>query len=154
MNGPLKRGKPRPEFAGLALPKFAKAKRSKPTKAKTPEAATQALVEAYCTLVNLACFHIPEIVLATCFRPRGAVGGELGVLRDAAAMVGGFPDCAIFCPKHPGYVLTLEVKTEIGKMSKAQVRWKHVLGTKVPRSFEEARAEIDAWRKMLDGLPK
>ncbi len=145
MNGPIKRGKVRPEFADFALPKYRKAKKSKP-KASTPEAVIQRQVENYCALVHLECFHMPEILLATCFRPRAASGGELGALKDAADMVGGLPDCLIFDPKRQGEVLVLELKTDIGKMSTAQKRWLRVLGTKVPRSFDAARAEIDAWR--------
>ncbi len=145
MNGPVKRGKARPEFAGLALPKFRKAPKRK-AKASTPEAVIQRQVENYCALVHLECFHMPEILLATCFRPHAASGGELNALRDAADMVGGLPDCLIFDPKRHGECLCGEIKTEIGKMTASQVRWQRVLGSKLWRSFDEARADIDAWR--------
>ncbi len=147
---PLKRGKARPEFAGLALPKFRKAKRSKPRTAKVPEASIQAQVEAYCPWVHLECFHIPAIMLEKCFGGSGARGAELGELLDASEMVKGYPDCSIFDPRFPGHFLPLELKTEIGKLDKYQKRWQKVLGTKVPRSFEEARAMIDAWKADLE----
>ncbi len=145
MNGPLKRGKVRPEFADFALPKFRKAPKRK-VKATTPEAVIQRQVENYCALVHLECFHMPEIMMTSTFKPRGCTGAELGALHDASQMVTGLPDCLIFDPKRQGLILPLELKTEIGKMSPAQKRWLRVLGTKVPRSFDAARAEIDAWR--------
>ncbi len=148
MSGPVKRGKVRPEFADFALPKYRKAKKSKP-KASTPEAVIQRQVENYCALVHLECFHIPEIMLAVFKRKEGRTGAELGALHDAAEMVKGWPDCSISDPRYHGYTLYLELKTEIGKMSPYQKRWLRVLGTKVPRSFDAARADIDAWRAWL-----
>ncbi len=148
MNGPIKRGKVRPEFAGLALPKYRKPVKRK-AKATTPEAVIQRQVENYCALVHLECFHIPEIMLSVFKWKADRTGGELGALRDASEAVGGFPDCLIFDPKRHGEVLVLELKTDIGKMSKNQKRWLRVLGTRVPRSFEAARAEIDAWRNQV-----
>lgn len=147
---PIKVGKAFAEHAGLAHPKRLKAKRSSPTKAKVAEATIQAQVDAYLPWVGLEHFRIEDVVLRTVFGGQGLQGGILRELQDAAEIIRGWPDTCVFDPRFPGHFLPLELKTEIGKMSKAQKRWQKILGTRVPRSFEEARAEIDAWRANLE----
>jgi hypothetical protein len=146
VNEPLKRGKVMADFAGLALPKFQKARKAAP-KATKPEAVLQRQVEAYCALVGLECFHIPEWVLNMAFgwNPN-RTGPQINAMRNASQDIKGFPDCMIFDPKRQGLVLAGELKTEIGKVSAAQEKWRKVLGTRIWRSFEEAKADIDGWR--------
>lgn len=147
MNRPLKVGKPLSRWAGLAIGTTAKAKK-KAVKASEPEAVIQAQVEAYCALVGLECFHVPEYVLNAAFGWKSnRTGPELGAMADAAEEIRGLPDCLIFNPMRHGLVLPGEIKTEIGVVSKAQAKWRKILGTRIWRSFEEARIDIDQWRK-------
>jgi len=128
-------------FDSLAIK--APVKKRKPTKrAKTPEATIQAQVEGYLRLRHLAWFHIPDALLKAGFA-QGA--SQDWALVNAAAEVRGLPDLLIFDPAHFGVFLPMELKTEIGKLNANQRAWKVVLGTRVCRSFEEARAEIDRW---------
>ena len=130
-------------FASLAIAPTPKKK--KPTKrAKTPEAVIQAQVEAYLRLKGLAWFHIPDALLKAGFSQGSAVSYAL---INAAAEVRGLPDHLIFNPARFGFFLPIEYKTEIGKMSASQRSWQIAVGTKVCRSFEDARVEIDLWMK-------
>lgn len=136
-------------FASLAPGSLQpKGKKKKPVpKAKTPEAAIQAQVEAYIELLGLASFHIPDALLRAGFAQGKPVSFAL---INAAAEVRGFPDLIIFDPMRHGFVLCLELKTAIGTMTANQRAWQKNVGSKLCRSFEEAKQEIDRW--MLDPL--
>jgi hypothetical protein len=127
----------------LAIKAPAKRKKAAP-RAKTPEAAIQSAVEAYLRLRGLAWFHIPDALLRAGFSQGSAVNYAL---INAAAEVRGFPDLVIFDPERHGFVLPLELKTSVGVVNVNQRNWKRSVGTKVCRSFEEAKAEIDLWMK-------
>lgn len=133
-------------FASLAPGSLQpKAKKKKPTpKAKTPEAAIQAQVEAYIEAIGLASFHIPDALLRAGFAQGKPVSYAL---INAAAEVRGFPDLIIFDPMRHGFVLCLELKTAIGTMTANQRQWQKTVGSRLCRSFEEAKAEIDEWMK-------
>lgn len=136
-----KRGTIPGRFDGLAIP--TPGKKAKPSKrAKTPEAAIQEQVENYLKLRGLAFFHIPDALLKAGFSKGSAVNWAL---INAAADVRGFPDLIIFDPARFGICLCVELKTEVGTESKNQKAWRIVLGTKLCRSFDEAKAEIDSW---------
>lgn len=144
VNPYARRGAKPHRFADLAI--APREKKRKPTpRAKTPEAVIQGQVEAYLRLKGLAWFHMPDALLKAGFANGTAVNFAL---INAAADVRGLPDLLIFDPARFGFVLPLELKTLIGALSKNQKAWAVVIGTRVCRSFEEARAEIDRW--MLD----
>lgn len=133
----------------FALPRnIAPRGRKGPAKAKTPEAVTQELVEQYLDALGLPYVRIPAYVLKAAFgwRPN-ATGAELGVMRDASAYLKGLPDLIIL--DKTGRALAIELKTEAAqsKLSAAQRLWRAAIGTKEARSFEEAKAMIDEWRK-------
>lgn len=132
----------RPDDVGLAIPRYTgKNRRGGPAKAKTPESVTQDLVEQYLALLGLPKLHIPEFLLANAFG-RAMSGAELGAARDAADEVRGFPDLVIF---YRGRYAAIELKTPIGKMTHAQIRWQKMLNTVCCRSFETAKEFIDEW---------
>jgi len=130
----------------LALVRYGK-KAKRKARATTKEATTQDLVEQYCDLVRVERFHIPEFLLANAFGRRAMSGPELGAAREASEEIKGFPDLALF---YHGRFLAIELKTEIGKMSPSQLDWQRRLGTVQCRSFEAAKAEIDAWKRNVE----
>lgn len=109
-----------------------------------PEAQTQDLTEKYLNLLGYPWLHIPEFILAMAFRRQHLSGPELGAARWAADMIRGFPDLVVF---HAGRYLAIELKTEVGKMTHAQLAWQKRLGTCLCRNFEEAKTVIDIWSK-------
>jgi hypothetical protein len=120
----------------------------KPTKAKTPEEVTQAQVEAYLDALGLKWFHMPAYVLRAAFGWRkDRSGPEMGAMAAAAAIVRGLPDLLIWDGR--GRCLPIELKTDAkaSKLTAAQRMWRTAIGTKEARSFEEAKALIDDWRK-------
>ncbi len=121
--------------------------RKGPAKAKTPEAVTQELTERYLDALGLPYVRIPAYVLKAAFgwRP-GVTGAELGAMSQASAYLKGLPDLIVLDAK--GRALPIELKTEAkaSKLSAAQRMWRTAIGTKEARSFEEAKALIDAWR--------
>jgi len=136
------------ENTQVGLAERPKGKRSKaPRKAKTPEAVTQELVERYLDTLGLKWFHMPPYILRAAFGAARHSGAELGAMARAAAIVRGLPDLIIWDGK--GRVLNIELKTEAkaSKLTAAQRMWRAAIGTKEARSFEEAKAEIDAWRE-------
>lgn len=140
---PMKPGR----FDSLAIP--TRAKKPKPTKrAKTPEAVIQEQVEAYIRLLGLASFHIPDALLRAGFAHGKPVSYAI---INAASEVRGFPDLLVFDEMRPGRVLPIELKTIVGKMTDHQRQWQRVLGTKLCRSFEEAKTEIDNWMNHKQG---
>lgn len=133
--------------ASLVTRPSGKAKR--PKKAKTPEEVTQSLVEKYLDALGLQWFHMPPFVLRAAFaHTNRAAGAELGAMSRAAAIVRGLPDLLIWDPRRPGLCLPIELKTEAkdSKLSAAQRQWRTAIGTREARSFEEAKAIIDAWQ--------
>ena len=144
-------GKILPQDVGLAFPRRLKAKRAV-LKASKPEAVTQRQAEAYCALRGLETFHMPEYVLNAAFGWKAnRTGPEMWAMKNASQDVKGLPDLLIFDPKHPGDVLSIESKTEIGKMSPFQKIWQKRLGTKECRSFEAVKKEVDFWMESLAG---
>lgn len=136
-----KRGTIPGRFDSLQFP--TPGKKAKPAKrAKTPEAEIQAQVEAYLKVKGLAFFHIPDALLKAGFSHGSAVNFAL---INAAADVRGFPDLIIFDPARFGFVLPLELKTIVGSVNANQRAWKVQIGTKVCRSFDEAKTQIDLW---------
>ena len=142
---PVKQGKINPKDIDLAFPRTLKARKPAP-KATKPEAVTQRLVEEYCERLGLQTLHMPEILLRNTFaRGRVVSGAEIGAMVRASDEVGGLPDLLIFDPRRHGLILCIELKTEVGKLKPRQKNWKATTGAKLCRSFEEARAVIDAW---------
>ncbi len=121
--------------------------RKRPAKAKTPEAVTQELCEQYLGLLGIPYVRIPAYVLKAAFgwRPN-ATGAELGAMKESSHYLKGLPDLIILDAK--GRHLSIELKTEAAasKLTAAQRMWRAAIGTKEARSFEEAKAMIDAWR--------
>lgn len=147
--------KPHPRFALLAGLEGAQASLAqrptgktprKPRKAKTPEEAIQCMTERYLDACGLWWFHMPAYVLRAAFAQRRASGAEMGAMAAAAARVRGLPDLLIWDGK--GRCLPIELKTEAkaSKLTAAQRLWRTAIGTREARSFEEAKAIIDAWR--------
>lgn len=133
---------PKDDPALLLARNIAPRGRKRPAKASTPEAVTQDLTEQYLGRLGLPFVRIPAYVLAVVFRFRpGLSGAELGALREASHYLKGLPDLLVLYPS--GRFLALELKTETGKLSAAQRLWRTAIGTKVARSFEEAKAMID-----------
>lgn len=126
------------------FPRHLKRRKSE-IKASKPEAVAQRQVEAYLAIRGLYAFHMPEFLLNAAFRNRNISGAELGAAKRAADKVRGLPDLLIFDPKRPGLILSLELKTEIGKLTASQKHWMTILGTTVCRSFESAKQVIDNW---------
>lgn len=133
-----------PKDQGLMFPRTLK-RRTAPPRASKPEVVTQRLVEAYIALRGLYALHIPEFLLNAAFRNRNLSGAELGAAKRASDAVRGLPDLMIFDPKRPGLILSIELKTEIGKMTPSQKHWQAILGTRLCRSFEEAKQAVDSW---------
>lgn len=132
--------------AGLAQRPTGKTAR-KPRKAKTPEEVTQGLTERYLDALGLKWFHMPPYVLRAAFGWRkDRTGPEMGAMAGAAAIVRGLPDLLIWDAR--GRCLPIELKTDAkaSKLSASQRAWRTAIGTKEARSFEEAKALIDAWR--------
>jgi hypothetical protein len=125
-----------------ALPRTERRRRAKPTKAKTPEQQTQEMAEQYCRWRGVPPFHIPAFVLANAFRYRDMEGAEKGAAARASDEIRGWPDLTLCFKGHTAYV---ELKTEIGKMTKAQRDWQMVLGTIQIRSIEAFKAFLDTW---------
>ena len=117
-----------------------------PRKAKTPEEVTQRMTERYLDALGLKWFHMPPYILRAAFAQRRASGAELGAMAGAAAIVRGLPDLLIW--DGAGRCLPIELKTEAkaSKLSASQRMWRAAIGTREARSFEEAKAIIDAWR--------
>ena len=139
---------PKESPAFLLARNIAKNRRKGPAKASTPEAVTQELVEQYLGHLGLPYIRIPAYVLRAAFGYRpGASGAELGAMREASAYLKGLPDLIVLDAS--GCALSIELKTDTGKLSAAQRLWRTAIGTKTARSFEEAKALIDAWR----GIP-
>lgn len=135
------RSRQHPRDVGL---KFARqvGKRKPRPRATFKEKDLQNLVEQYCDLLHIHRLHIPEFLLNAAFRQRNLSGGELWAARDAADEIRGLPDLILF---RAGRFLAIELKTEVGKMTGSQDLWQARLGTKVCRSFEQAKQEIDQW---------
>lgn len=136
---------PKDDPAFLLARNIAPRGRRRPAKAKTPEAVTQDLTEQYLGRLGLPFVRIPAYVLKAAFgwRP-GVSGAELGAMREASHYLKGLPDLIIL--DAAGRALSIELKTESGKLTAAQRLWRTAIGTKTARSFEEAKALIDAWR--------
>ncbi|HLP41250.1 MAG TPA: hypothetical protein VK465_07060 [Fibrobacteria bacterium] len=117
-----------------------------PRKAKTPEAVTQELTERYLDALGLPWFHMPAYVLRAAFGMARHSGAEIGAMARAAAIVRGLPDLLIWDGK--GRAIAIELKTEAkaSKLTAAQRMWRAAIGTHECRSFEAAKAVIDAWR--------
>lgn len=128
-------------FDTLAIPTPGK-KRKPVVRSTKPEKQIQDSVEAYLRLRGLAYFHLPDALLKAGFSHGSAINFAL---INAARDVRGFPDLLIFDERRQGEVLCVELKTETGKMSVNQKDWQRVLGTKLARSFEEAKVFIDEW---------
>jgi hypothetical protein len=120
-------------------------KRKAPKKATVPEARIQDLVEQYLDALGIPYIHIPALLYTGAFANRSANGGLIGAMRHASQYVTGFPDIVAF-HKEKKIFLPIELKTEIGKLSANQIKWKHAIDTQVCRSFEEAKKLIDNWR--------
>jgi hypothetical protein len=65
----------------------------------------------------------------------------------------GVPDLLVFVAKGPYYGLCIEVKTKKGRITPEQRKWHDALmrnGYKVlvPRSFEEAKNDIESYMKL------
>src|SRR3990170_3250154 len=88
-------------------------------RARKPESELQEVCENYAALRNVETFHLPQILLNNAFSRRAAYGGEIWALREAAARVKGMPDLTLF---FKGYYRMVELKTEIGKLSREQMR--------------------------------
>ena len=131
--------------AGLAQRPAGKRQKA-PRKAKTPEDTIQAQVEAYLDACGLWWFHMPKYILRAAFARASHSGAELGAMAQAAAVVRGLPDLIVWDGK--GRVLNIELKTEAkaSKLTAAQRMWRAAIGTHEARSFEAAKAIIDAWR--------
>lgn len=142
-----------PKDIGLANPRFIGKPRRKAKEPKTPEAVTQDLVEQYLGRLGIPYLHIPAFLLNAAFAMRGQVsGGYLGAMRNAAEAVRGFPDIVAFDPDRQSYC-GIELKSRDGRMTGAQEMWQKWLRSHEARSFEEAKAIIDAWRAPAAGPP-
>ncbi len=120
-----------------------KAKKPVP-RAKTPEAIIQQSIEDYLDKEGLVYFHVPDALLKAGFAHGSAINYAL---INAAAAVRGFPDLVIFDPAQWGFVLPIEAKTIVGRMTDAPRKWQKWVGTRLCRSKEEAVAEVERWRK-------
>lgn len=139
---------PKDNPAFLLARNIAKKGRKRPAKASTPEAVTQELTEQYLGRLGLPYVRIPAYVLRAAFGYRpGASGADLGAMREASAYIKGLPDLIVLDAN--GRALPIELKTDTGKLTAAQRMWRTAIGTKTARSFEEAKAMIDAWRSPL-----
>ncbi len=169
MNGPIKQGRARSDWADMAIPKREKPRRGAVAKrleqlggtgrfatlAPGPsEEYLQDFTEQYCANNGLECFHIPAIILEICFNPMRKPGGpdEAEDLRDAAEQMKGWQDCWIIDPKHPWHFLPLELKKKTGQLTHRQRDRKQAIRARVPRSPEEIVATIEAWRARLDAV--
>lgn len=137
-----------PKDIGLAIPR--KIRIRKVARASKPEKVLQDLCEQYIQLIGLKKLHIPEFMLMAAFRYRSLSGPELHAAREAKDEIAGLPDLLIFNPRRQGYMLPVELKTEIGKISGHQKLWQAILGTVFCRSFEAFKTVVDDWKKQTE----
>jgi len=74
-------------------------------------------------------------------------GGGGKKTRFSKNPMAGYPDITGFLKKHPRQLFTMEVKTDVGKLSDLQKKWiallrEHGVVCIVPRSLEDARIRL------------
>lgn len=109
-------------------------------KSGLPEKDLQAMAEGLCYLKHIRYFRLPD--------------GLMGFLASKAPpsiryyvthYFAGLPDLLLFkrLPDGRNEVLFLEIKTDVGKLSPAQLRWHEGLNVTVTHGWEETRKAIE-----------
>jgi len=119
-------------------------------RARKPESELQEVCEKYAALRNVETFHLPQILLNNAFSRRAAYGGEIWALREAAARVKGMPDLTLF---FKGRYRMVELKTEIGKLSREQMRWLNRHPGACIRTFEDFKKYLDDFISEVEHAP-
>ncbi len=113
-------------------------------RASAPEATLQKSCEALLEALGLAYLHLPAYLLNAGFSRREDGGAAKWAMVNAAKEVRGFPDLCIFHPDGKHF-LAVELKTEIGKLTRSQELWRKAIGTLVIRSFADFEGFIKLW---------
>jgi hypothetical protein len=122
----------------LCFPKMVRAKRR--IRSSNPEAILQRQCESYLEILGLDFLHIPNSFWSSLF-----LNKSFGALNECSDYLKGWPDLLIFDGK--GHYLAVELKTEIGRLSKKQADKKRSLGGFLIRNFEDFKMEVDKWMK-------
>ena len=110
-------------------------------KSKVLEKDIQREVDNYLTVLGVKPIRIPDALFRSIYANSTV---RIHIKTQIANSIAGLPDLMIPKLTDKGLLmLPLELKTQTGKLGQKQVKWQKVLGTKVARSFEEARVIID-----------
>jgi len=123
------------------IPKPGKKKKEAPKKVKDPEKVIQALAEQYLEMKNVRPIRVPDLMWNKIMNNQTI---PVYVKRYISEYLKGLPDLII--PKKRGnetVILPLEIKTEKGIMSKAQLDWQESLGTVVVHGWEECHGVME-----------
>lgn len=134
-----------PKDIGLKFARKVRTKRSTP-KSTEPEKSIQHKAEFYLDLKGAAYVRLPDSLMSAIFAtPRISP-------RDKAFISGylkGVADLTIFHPtKKIGpypIVLSLEIKTESGKLTQGQINWQKKVGTIVAYGWPDTKEKIDCF---------
>ena len=116
-------------------------KKNTTKKALISESTIQKQVERYLDYNGLKYIRLPDSLFRSIYSKQSI---PLHVKAEIAKSIAGLPDLMI--PKtvnNQTILLSIELKTSVGKMSQKQKLWQKSLGTKIARSFDEAEKLIN-----------
>lgn len=120
------------------------AKRTKRSKATEPEDVLQARTEEYLDSKGVSYIRIPDSLNKAVFA-NGFISSKDKAF--ISSYLRGLPDLTIFHPRIKlgkyAIVLPLELKTQAGEMSNAQLEWQDKIGTIEAKGWSKIKAEID-----------
>lgn len=114
-------------------------------KASQPEATTLAQACAFLDAESVAWFHMPEWLLSLAFAVEK--GNADPLVRESAADVRGLPDLLIW---YKGRGTAVELKTEIGAVTKNQRAWLTRLNGITCRTLGEFKRAVRDWKETID----
>lgn len=111
-------------------------------KLTNPEKVVQGMAEEYlATRYNSRPIRLPDSLLRIFFTSHAIPAHQKKIV---SGYLKGLPDLII--PRRIGshtVILPLEIKTEVGKVTKEQLDWGEVLGTKVAYGWDDVKKTID-----------
>lgn len=130
----------------VPIPKPGKKKKKRPPgKAKTPEKVIQSQCDSYLDLLGVKPIRIPDSLYRSIYANQSV---PIHIKSQISNSIAGLPDLMIPKITSKGVLLlSVEIKTEVGKLGPKQVKWQKILDTKLARNFEEFKELVDNFFK-------
>ena len=110
--------------------------------ASDPEAVIQGLAESLCNRLGITYFRLPNLLYMAVYASNRV---PIQRKKQISDYIKGFPDLVLFNPVKMQY-LAIEIKTEVGVVSRQQNEWKEKINSLVTVGWEETEKAILEFR--------